>query len=83
MRPVRELESALGWTGADGRLERALIEAGLIEKDDEGYQVVGWEADQGHIWKFHQKAKKAGKASQMAHLDGAPSLASSLAPSSA
>src|ERR1700704_534234 len=53
------LETALGWTGRRGELEEALIEAGFLEKIPEGYQVVNWEQDQGHIWRNHVRASKA------------------------
>ena len=56
------LETALGWTGRRGELEEALIEAGFLEKIPEGYQVVNWEQDQGHIWRNHVRASRAAKA---------------------
>lgn len=56
------LETALGWTGRRGELEQALIDAGFLERMEEGYRVLGWERDQGHIWRNHVKASKAAKA---------------------
>ena len=56
------LETALGWTGRRGELEEALIEAGFLEKIPEGYQVLNWELDQGHIWRNHVRASRAAKA---------------------
>src|SRR5690242_10287657 len=56
------LEMALGWTGRSGELEQALIEAGFLERMEEGYLVLGWEQDQGHIWRNHVRASKAPKA---------------------
>ncbi len=56
------LETALGWTGRRGELEEALIEAGLLGKIPEGYQVLSWEQDQGHICRNHVRASKAAKA---------------------
>jgi hypothetical protein len=55
------LEVALGWTGRRGELELALIEAGFLEKIPEGYRVLNWEAEQGHIWRNHVRASKAAK----------------------
>src|ERR1022692_3287370 len=43
------LERSLGWTGRSGEIEQALIEAGFLEKVTDGYQVLNWEEDQGHI----------------------------------
>src|SRR5713226_2045059 len=56
------LEIALGWTGRRGDLEQALIEAGFLEKMTEGYRVLGWDQDQGHICRNHVRARKAAKA---------------------
>jgi hypothetical protein len=56
------LERSLGWTGRSGELEQALIEAGFLEKMPEGYRVLNWEVDQGHIWRNHVRATKAAKA---------------------
>lgn len=56
------LETALGWTGRRGDLEQGLIEAGFLEKMTEGYRVVGWEQDQGHIWRNYVRACRAAKA---------------------
>ena len=56
------LEAVLGWKGRKDRGEEALLEAGLIAKDETGYRIVDWEVDQGHILKFHQRAKKAARA---------------------
>lgn len=56
------LETALGWTGRRGELVQALIEAGFLERIPEGYRVLGWEQDQGHIWRNHVRASKAAKA---------------------
>jgi len=53
------LETALGWTGRRGELEEALIEAGFLEKIPDGYLVLNWEQDQGHIWRNHERASKA------------------------
>lgn len=60
--PTKALEALIGWTGRDGLLLEAMLEAELIEKDEKGYRIVGWEAEQGHILKFHERAKKAAKA---------------------
>lgn len=57
------LETFLGWRGRKGRGEQALIESGLIHKDESGYRINGWQESQGHIRYWHEKAKKAGKAS--------------------
>ena len=56
------LEMALGWTGRNGELVQALIEAGFLERTAEGYQVLNWEQDQGHIWRNHVRARKAARA---------------------
>ena len=56
------LERALGWTGRSGELEQGLIEAGFLEKIPEGYQVLNWEEDQGHIWRNSVRASNAAKA---------------------
>ena len=56
------LETALGWTGRRGELEEAFIEAGFLEKIPEGYRVLNWEQDQGHIWRNHVRASKAARA---------------------
>jgi hypothetical protein len=56
------LEMALGWTGRSSELEQALIEAGFLERMPEGYRVLGWEQDQGHIWRNHVRASNAAKA---------------------
>jgi hypothetical protein len=56
------LEMALGWTGRRGDLEEALIGAEFLEKIPEGYRVLNWEEDQGHIWRNHVRASKAAKA---------------------
>lgn len=58
-RSVCELESELGWTGKRGRLEQLLIECCWLSHDDEGYEVLLWDRDQGHIAKFKERAKKA------------------------
>ena len=55
------LETALGWTGRRGELEEALIEAGFLEKIPEGYRMLNWDQDQGHIWRNHVRASKAAK----------------------
>jgi hypothetical protein len=56
------LEMALGWTGRSGELVQALIEAGFLERMAEGYGVLNWEQEQGHIWRNHVRASKAAKA---------------------
>jgi hypothetical protein len=56
------LEMALGWTGRSGELAQAFIEAGFLERTAEGYRVVNWEEDQGHIWRNHVRAVNAAKA---------------------
>jgi hypothetical protein len=56
------LETTLGWTGRRGELEEALIEAGFLEKIPEGYRVLCWEQDQGHIWRNHVRAARAARA---------------------
>ena len=53
------LERILGWTGRGGELEQALIEAGFVEKIPDGYRVLNWEEDQGHIWRNHVRALRA------------------------
>jgi hypothetical protein len=55
------LELALGWTGRRGELELALIEAGFLEKIPDGYRVLSWEEEQGHIWRNHVRASNAAK----------------------
>lgn len=52
-------EATLGWRGRKGKLVALLIEAGFLEKSENGYQVLNWDQDQGHIWKNKQKAKSA------------------------
>jgi hypothetical protein len=56
------LETALGWTGRRGELEMALIEAGFLEKMSDGYRVLSWQEEQGHIWRNHVRASKAARA---------------------
>jgi hypothetical protein len=56
------LETGLGWTGRRGELEEALIEAGFLEKLPDGYRVLNWERDQGHIFRNHMRASRAAKA---------------------
>lgn len=59
------LEAVLIWEGKKGALLQALRDADLIVESPEGYQVIGlegWDKDQGHFLKNHEKAKKAGKA---------------------
>lgn len=56
------LETALGWTGRRGELEEALIEAEFLEKTTDGYRVLSWDQDQGHIWRNHVRASNAAQA---------------------
>jgi hypothetical protein len=56
------LETALGWTGRRGELEEALIEVGFLGKMPEGYRVLNWDQDQGHIWRNHVRASTAANA---------------------
>jgi hypothetical protein len=56
------LEVALGWTGRRGELEQALIEVGFLDKMTDGYRVLNWEEEQGHIWRNHVRASKAARA---------------------
>src|SRR5258708_38189026 len=58
---IERLERLLGWTGRRGELKQALIEAGFLEKIPEGYQVLTWEQDQGHIGRNDVRASKAAK----------------------
>ena len=55
------LEVALGWTGRRGELEQALIEAEFLEKLSDGYRVLNWEKEQGHIWRNHVRASESGQ----------------------
>jgi len=73
------LETALGWTGRRGELEEAFIEAGFLEKIPEGYRVLNWDQDQGHIWRNHVRASKAAKALHGRITDDAPTTAASTA----
>lgn len=79
------LEKKWGWEGAPGRGIDAMIRAGLIEKVEDGYVFLGWnqpwEEEQGHIIKFHEKARKAAKALWNRVSVDAPSIAPSNAPS--
>jgi hypothetical protein len=76
------LETALGWTGRRGELERALIEAGFVEKMPEGYRVLNWDQEQGHIWRNHVRASKAARALHRKEVTvDAASAATSRAPS--
>ena len=63
---ARALERTLGWEGEEGRGVETLIQAGMMEKVEDGYVFLGWdkpwEEEQGHIIKFHERARKAAKA---------------------
>lgn len=60
------LERRLLWEGEAGRGVDAMVKAGMMEKIEDGYRFLGWdtgwEDEQGHILKFHQRAQKAAKA---------------------
>jgi len=49
------LRLALGYKGKSADLEKALIEAGWLEKEEKGYRLLYWERDQGHIWRLQQR----------------------------
>lgn len=74
---AKTLAAAFGWRGKEETLEASLIESGFLEKTENGYQVLNWEQDQGHIWKFKQKGKRAVMA-RWGRLDGTPSITPSI-----
>jgi hypothetical protein len=56
-----QLETAVNWRGERGKLVDAMVEAGFLEKLENGYAVHDWEEHCGHLAAYKKRAKTAAK----------------------
>lgn len=58
--PGPEIEAVCRWEGEKGKAIAALVECGWLDKTPEGdYQVHDWQEHEGHIARYHERAKAA------------------------
>jgi hypothetical protein len=56
-----EIEARICWRGRQGKALEVLQVTGCLVKTEKGYRIADWEEEQGHLLKFHLRAKKAAK----------------------
>lgn len=54
-----EIEGCIKWHGKPGGLIAALVKVEILREIGDGYEVVGWVKEQGHIHAYREKAKHA------------------------
>lgn len=56
---TQEIESLVGWWGRQGKFVEAMVRVGFMEQIGDGFKVHDWKDHNGHIYAYHQRAKKA------------------------